>query len=965
MKYCNFKIPMCLVTAVLLLCMLVPASVCAETENSDYKGGKVVTPFVSEDENAYTAYHEKNSNTDNAHKDITVSANTAVILKGAELQPFYSSPSGMKKNNVLVFESGAYAVFEVDIPADALYNIELDYLPLEGNGNNIGFSLMIDGEIPFAEAENMVLPRMYKNSPEKRFDEYGNQYSPEQIELGEFVARKLFDYTGTVNGSYCFKFNAGVHTVAFNIGSEPFVLAGMKLSAPDSLLPYSEVSGSYSKSGNAGADPVVIEGEDAVAKDSKSIVPKSDTSAAEIHPADPKVQKINYIGAGNWKSPGERVDWKADIQKPGLYELRLIYKQDQTINGYSYRTLTVDSAVPFREAADIGFYYGTNWQTYTFSDDGENPYYIWLDEGEHIISLTATLGEIEKYYHKLRQITTALGDLYIEIAMITSDSPDPNRDYDLFRQIPDLNERLKFYSDSLSSLADDMTELSGHSTSCIAAIKNMVRILVQMTDNPYTAQKYVTDYYNTYTTVSSWLYDMKSMPLSIDRIILVPEGEDYDYELPNFFEKVYFSLKRFIVSFSSDYNVSAKTDADTLKIWVNWGRDQAMVLNSLIQESFIAQTGIQVNLELTDATLVKGILSGNAPDMALHMARTEPVNLAMRGALYDLTNFDDYEEVIKRFGESASVPYKYGNGIYALPDTQSFYLMFYRKDIFENLKLEVPETWDDFLEVAAVLQRNNMQAWIPYTQITTSTTVNTGVGGLNLFASVLQQFGGSLYNDELTACELESSTAMQAFSFWTDMYTKYKLPTTASFYNRFRIGTMPLGIDVYTQYTMLAQAAPEIEGRWGIALVPGMRAEDGSINRTVAGSGTGCGILSASDNKEAAWEFLKWWTESETQLKYNNNVESVLGAVSRTTTATVEAFSRMAWAPEDLDVLLKQRSLIEEIPEIPGSYYVSRAVDQAFWNVVNGDSAPKDVLMKWSEIANNEIERKIKQYSNR
>ena len=101
MKYCNFKIPMCLVTAVLLLCMLVPASVCAETENSDYKGGKVVTPFVSEDENAYTAYHEKNSNTDNAHKDITVSANTAVILKGAELQPFYSSPSGMKKNNVL------------------------------------------------------------------------------------------------------------------------------------------------------------------------------------------------------------------------------------------------------------------------------------------------------------------------------------------------------------------------------------------------------------------------------------------------------------------------------------------------------------------------------------------------------------------------------------------------------------------------------------------------------------------------------------------------------------------------------------------------------------------------------------------------------------------------------------------------------------------------------------------------
>lgn len=108
-----------------------------------------------------------------------------------------------------------------------------------------------------------------------------------------------------------------------------------------------------------------------------------------------------------------------------------------------------------------------------------------------------------------------------------------------------------------------------------------------------------------------------------------------------------------------------------------------------------------------------------------------------------------------------------------------------------------------------------MQSWIPYTQITTTATVNTGVGGLNLFASILQQFGGSFYNAEKTATELESPTALNAFTYWTDMYTKYKLPTTASFYNRFRLGTMPLGIEVYTLYTTLKEAAPEIDGRWG------------------------------------------------------------------------------------------------------------------------------------------------------
>ena len=82
------------------------------------------------------------------------------------------------------------------------------------------------------------------------------------------------------------------------------------------------------------------------------------------------------------------------------------------------------------------------------------------------------------------------------------------------------------------------------------------------------------------------------------------------------------------------------------------------------------------------------------------------------------------------------------------------------------------------------------------------------------------------------------------------MYTKYKMPETLSFYNRFRVGTTPLGVDVYTNYNQLSQAAPEIDGRWGIALVPGIKNEDGSINHTVSGAGTGCAILKSSKNKE-------------------------------------------------------------------------------------------------------------------
>lgn len=220
-----------------------------------------------------------------------------------------------------------------------------------------------------------------------------------------------------------------------------------------------------------------------------------------------------------------------------------------------------------------------------------------------------------------------------------------------------------------------------------------------------------------------------------------------------------------------------------------------------------------------------------------------------------------------------------------MPYTQSFNIMFYRKDILSSLKIPVPNTWDEFLAATAVLQRNNMNAWIPYTQIASTSTVNTGVGGLNMYASILQQFGGSIYNDGLDECVINDTIGLDAFTYWTDMYSKFTLPTTASFYNRFRIGTMPLGIEAYTLYATLVEAAPDIDGRWGIAQVPGIADASGNINRSVAGSGTGCVTLKSSKNQAAAWEFLKWWTSAETQTAYNNNVEAILGTISRITTA--------------------------------------------------------------------------------
>jgi len=510
-----------------------------------------------------------------------------------------------------------------------------------------------------------------------------------------------------------------------------------------------------------------------------------------------------------------------------------------------------------------------------------------------------------------------------------------------------------------------MQTLTGkRSNANIAAMKNMMRVLKSMLDHPYTAQQYKKDYYTNYCTVSSWLYEMKNMPLDIDEIQLIAPGKRFENKTAGFFESAAFSFKHFMASFIYDYDsISKKGNNHTnMKLWINWGRDQAQVLNALIQDSFTPEQGVNVQVQVVNTTLIQGLLSGNQPDCALQMARSEPVNLAIRGGLYDLTNFDDLDETLERFMPNADVPYRLNGGCYALPDSQSFFMMFYRTDIFESLNLKLPRTWDEFAEVSAIIQRKNMQVGLPYTQITDMGIVNQGVGALNLFPTLLQQKGIPLYNDQWNATNLRSSEAIETFTYLTDFYTKLKFPISIDFYNRFRIGLMPLGIQPYPIYAILSMAAPEIKGKWAMAPIPGFMDENGKIVNKESAGGTGAAILEKSKYKKQAWEFIKWWTSDETQLRYSNNVEALLGVSGRFATSNVAAFSSMPWDGDGLKALKAQWAEVEELPEIPGGYYLSRAIDQAYWSVVNGRWSPHDALQKWSRTADKEIARKISEY---
>ena len=367
----------------------------------------------------------------------------------------------------------------------------------------------------------------------------------------------------------------------------------------------------------------------------------------------------------------------------------------------------------------------------------------------------------------------------------------------------------------------------------------------------------------------------------------------------------------------------------------------------MVEDTFTPQSGISVNIKIASATVIQAKLSGNAPDCTIMQAQDVPVNLAMRGALYDLSQFDDFDSVVKSNYENDDpiTPFKYKNGVYGLPDTVSYNLMYVRDDIFEQMGLEVPQTWDEFLSCSAVIMRNNLSVGIPA-----------------MHTTFLYQYGGTLYTDDLTATNLRTAESFEAFDFFTDLYVKYKFPLTFSFYNRFRTGEMPLGIDGYTTYATLMAAASEISGCWSVHLLPGVASESG-VNNTVVGTATASVILKDSSNPKAAWEFLKWWTGDEAQYRYSSDIESIVGIAARHPTANINALQQLSWNRDDAKVIVAQYRNAEFIPEVPGSYYVTRSLENAFYNVYSDGEGTKDSLSKWSRMIDEEISRKRKEYS--
>lgn len=884
---------------------------------------------------------------------------TAKDLGEESTKTSLKSVEGGKLENAVLTEEDSTAVWHFSAPETGLYELVIRYFPYGGKGGDINRVLYLDGEIPFREAQFLTVNRIWKEEYSGgKTDAYGNDVLPNEVEVKRWNDYVVTDSTGHISEPLLFFLNEGQHTVALVSEREPLLVESLRFTRTQAAKSYSEILSEYQKNGYsaANAGTLYFQAEDMTEKSSRSIYPLNDRDSAATQPQDIFKTKLNYMGGTNWKSAGAWVSWKIKASESGLYKIVPRYRQNFYSGTYVSRKLTINGEIPFKEAAFLKFDYNSDWMTKPFGDEENGDYLFYFEKDrEYEIKLEAVLGTMGENLTRVEEILDDLNTCYRDILMITGTTPDSNRDYNFEEVIPDTLKTLKTQKDRLASVSKKIVETTGMRGERVTTLDQLVFLLDKMVAEPSDIGKLFSRFKDNLSSLGSWLLTTSQQPLAIDYFALVPADKGIPKASGGFFKQLAFVFGSFLASFSSDYESAATEEKErTVRVWLSTGRDQYTVIRRLIDGNFTPETGIDVKLQLVGAgTLLPSVLTGRGPDVALSSAIDStvsienPIDFAVRHAVVDLSQFEDFDLVANRFYESALVPYRFMGGVYALPETQSFPMMFVRTDVFNQLGLSIPQTWDQLERIIPELQKKNMSIGIPH--------------DLNALLMLMYQKNAPLYLNDGASTNLDSSVAIQCFQKLTEYFTLYNLPTDYDFYNRFRSGEVPIAIQDYTAYNQLTLFAPEIRGNWIMTTVPGTVGENGKVNHTTTAKGTAVMMLVGVKNKQDAWEFMKWWTSADIQSGFTVQMQAMLNSAMQAT-ANKEALAMLPWTVNDYRNIEKQWKTVEGTPEVPGGYYTARVVNFAFNEVYNTKKDPGDTLQSYMDQLNSELTRKRKEF---
>ncbi|HYI33225.1 MAG TPA: extracellular solute-binding protein [Glaciibacter sp.] len=306
---------------------------------------------------------------------------------------------------------------------------------------------------------------------------------------------------------------------------------------------------------------------------------------------------------------------------------------------------------------------------------------------------------------------------------------------------------------------------------------------------------------------------------------------------------------------------------------------------------FEDETGVDVETvavpwDAIDQKFTTAVASGNGPDL-LQIGISKLRTFADSGALMTLDEetLADYPNLAASnfidgvAGEATAI----GGEVVSMPWVSDTRVLFYRTDILSEAGIdEPPATWDDLRADAKLLaERGDGQYGYYIPQWDSALPV-----------VMTWDQGGDIVSDD-GMIDFDTPEFAQAAELYTGLYADGSVPVNSDFDQTqgFISGIAPMLVSGPYLAAAIADAAPELEGKWGVAPLPE------AADNTSLLAGSNLGVWGATDNEEGALELLDFLSAAETQVSWYGldgqlpTVKAALGDDALTSDPLVAVYS--------------------------------------------------------------------------
>ncbi|MBN1967076.1 MAG: extracellular solute-binding protein [Anaerolineae bacterium] len=396
-------------------------------------------------------------------------------------------------------------------------------------------------------------------------------------------------------------------------------------------------------------------------------------------------------------------------------------------------------------------------------------------------------------------------------------------------------------------------------------------------------------------------------------------------------------------------------DAEITLTMGSWRVDDVAQMQVILDAFHAAYPNITINFDPTNppdynAALRTQLEGGTAPDLFYLRSYATSRQLYEEGFLEPL---GDLPGLMENFTEAARAPWATEDGLpYGVPFIAVSHGVYYNVSLFEELGLEVPQTWEELLDVAAAVQDAGYEAFAnasgdewTIAEIVFMNLAPTFIGGLEGRLAYLN--GERCFNDEYAVAAFQAVADLAPYLPEDQQALDY-YASQALFY--LGEAAMWLGgswdIPVYENEIM--------DFEWSVFAIPAPAGQEEEYVTFHMDAGMGLNAAASEENQAAARLFLEWMTTAEFGQLLGDTLPGFFPISSNAITLENEHANAFLALNEGrgLDVRWAWEGLLEGQPD---GYSLMQNGALA---VINGDMTPQEAadalqagLAEWFEPA--------------